>query len=199
MTSMREHAVLFSGPDLAGSASDLLRREAAQGAALVALDSQAMAWAVREGLPCAFMDGWLDEDDFSRARREAPEFEAAWFAPRREAFTFDGLCWPEFDREVLYAYWLSACTAQVLAEGLARRGVRRLTVFRRDPPRPMLYFEPADTPACIGRRPFRARCGAWSCPPWRRRTIPPPEAVTNGPAISCTATWTCCGIVRRCV
>lgn len=154
MTSMREHAVLFSGPDLAGSASDLLRREAAQGAALVALDSQAMAWAVREGLPCAFMDGWLDEDDFSRARREAPEFEAAWFAPRREAFTFDGLCWPEFDREVLYAYWLSACTAQVLAEGLARRGVRRLTVFRRDPPRPMLYFEPADTPALYWEKAF---------------------------------------------
>lgn len=142
-----QHAVLFHGTDLVGPAPDLLRRAATDGQALVALDSQALAWARRECLPHTGLEAWLDEGDLTQARHLAPEYETSWFAPSRELFTFDGLCWPEFDREVLYAYWLSACTAHVLSQGLARRGVRRLTVFRRDPPRPMLYFEPADTAA----------------------------------------------------
>ncbi len=149
-----QHAVLFHGTDLVGPAPDLLRRAAAEGQVLVALDSLALAWAAREGLPHTGMDQWLDEADLTRARRLAPEYEAAWFVPSREQFTFDGLCWPEFDREVLYAYWLSACTAHALSQGLARRGVRRLTVFRHEPPRPMLYFEPADTAALYWQGAF---------------------------------------------
>lgn len=142
---MTARAALFFGADLVGPAPNLLRRAAAEGQALVALDSQALAWATREHLPHTGLEAWLEADGLTRARRLAPEYEAAWFTPRRELFTCGGLCWPEFDREALYAYWLSACTAHALCQGLTRRGVRRLTVFRREPPRPMLYFEPADT------------------------------------------------------
>lgn len=157
---MTTRAALFHGSDLVGPAPDLLRRAAADGQALLALDSQALAWAAREGLPHTGLEAWLDAGDLTRARRLAPEYEAAWFAPSRELFTFDGLCWPEFDREVLYAYWLSACTAHALCQGLARRGVRRLTVFRREPPRPMLYFEPADTASLYwqGAFPGQVEC-----------------------------------------
>jgi len=157
---MTARAALFHGTDLIGPAPDLLRRAATEGQALVALDSQALAWAAREGLPHTGLEAWLEAGELTKARRLAPECEAAWFAPSRELFTFDGLCWPEFDREVLYAYWLSASTAHALCQGLARRGVRRLMVFRREPPRPMLYFEPADTAALYwqGAFPGQVEC-----------------------------------------
>lgn len=144
---MTLQAVLFHGTDLAGSAPELLRRAAAEGQALVALDSLALAWATRQGLPHAGLEGWLGREALTRARLLAPKFEAAWFAPRRADFTVDGLCWPEHDREALYCYWLSACVALELCQALARGGVTGLTVFRRDPPRPMLYYDPADTAA----------------------------------------------------
>ncbi len=144
---MNTHAVLFHGTDLAGPGPQRLREDAAQGRTLVALDSQALAWTLREGLAATILDDWLDRDAQASARALAARLEAAWFEPARAASTFDGLCWPEFDREVLYAYWLSAATAHGLMEALAARGVRALTVFRCEPPRPMLYFEPADTAA----------------------------------------------------
>lgn len=169
---MTAHAALFHGTDLIGPAPDLLRRAAADGQALVALDSMALAWAVREGLPHTGLEAWLDKGALTQARRLAPEYEASWFAPSRGLFTFDGLCWPEFDREVLYAYWLSACTAHALSQGLARRGVRRLTVFRREPPRPMLYFEPADTAALYWQGAFPGQVESVILPE------PKPEAQT---------------------
>lgn len=144
---MTTSAALFFGTDLLGPAPELLRTLAAQGATLIPLDALALAWTLREGLPAVDWDRWLGEEGLAKARRLAPQYEAAWFAPAKRFFTFEGLCWPDFDREVLYAYWLSASVAQVLGEALAHSGVSKITVFRRDPPRPMLYMDPADTPA----------------------------------------------------
>lgn len=126
----------------------------------MALDAPALAWAMHEGLPHTGIDAWLNPGDLTLARKLAAEFEVSWFAPCKDLFTFDSLCLPEFDREALYAYWHSSCLAHMLSQGLARRGIRRLTVFHRDPPWPMLYFEPADTTALYlkGAFPGQVEC-----------------------------------------
>jgi hypothetical protein len=175
------HAALFHGTDLVGPAPDLLRRAAAQGQALVALDSQALAWAAREHLPHTGLEAWLNEAAQARALALAAELEVSWFEPARAAFTFHGLCWPEFDREVLYAYWLSAATAHGLMTALAERGLRRLTVFRREPPRPMLYFEPADTAALYWAAAFPGQVESVVLAEPQGAATPPPAPDGDAP------------------
>lgn len=178
---MNAHAVLFHGTDLWNQVPELLRRTANQGAALVALDSQALAWTLRENLPATILDDWLDQTVQTHARALATELETAWFGPARAAFTFDGLCWPEFDREVLYAYWLSAATAHELMTALAARGVRRLTVFRREPPRSMLYFEPGDTAALYWAAAFPGAVETVVLPEPQAAATPPPTQDADAP------------------
>ncbi|SNS11724.1 hypothetical protein SAMN04488503_2816 [Humidesulfovibrio mexicanus] len=172
---MIAHAVLFHGTDLAGPGQQRLLEDAAQGRTLVALDSQALAWTLREGLAATILDDWLDETAQASARALATRLETSWFEPARAGLTFDGLCWPEFDREALYAYWLSAATAHGLMTALVARGVRALTVFRRNPPRPMLYFEPADTAALYWAAAFPGQVESVVLPE-------PQEAATPSPA-----------------
>lgn len=179
-------AVLVHGTDLAGAAPagpvpELLRHAAAQGQVLVALDSQALAWTLREGLAATILDDWLDEAAQARARALAARLEASWFEPARAAFTFHGLCWPEYDREVLYAYWLSAATAHGLMTALAERGLRRLTVFRREPPRPMLYFEPADTAALYWAAAFPGQVESVVLAEPQGAATPPPAQDGDAP------------------
>lgn len=145
--TQRPAATLFFGADLEGEAPGRIRAAAAAGERLIALDSAAMGWAARSGLPFTCLEDWLTPDALLEARLKPAKLETAWFAPRRELFTFDGLCLPEFDREALYAYWRTLSSAESLAQALAVGGIRQITVLRHDPPRPNIYFEPGDTHA----------------------------------------------------
>lgn len=140
-------AALFFGMDLLDGTMEVLSKASAAGHALIALDSSAIVWAARKGLPCSPLESWLRPGDLRKAKIRAAELEESWFLPARESFVINGLCWPEFDREALYAYWRTISVAEVLGEALYNRGVRRLTVFRRTPPRPMIYYDPADVHA----------------------------------------------------
>jgi hypothetical protein len=140
-------AALFFGMDLQEGAVETLLEVSTAGHALIALDSSALVWAARKGLPCSPLESWLKPGDLRKAKIRAAELEESWFLPARESFVVNGLCWPEFDREALYAYWRTVSVAEALGDALYNHEVRQLTVFRHDPPRPMIYYDPADVHA----------------------------------------------------
>lgn len=178
----RRAATLFFGADLEGEAPERIRAAAAAGELLIALDSAAMGWAVRSGLLYTCLEDWLSPQALLEARLNPARLEAAWFAPRRELFTFDGLCLPDFDREAMYAFWRTLGSADSLARALAEGGIEQITVLRRDPPRPNIYFEPGDTHATYweGVFPGEVRTLATSAPqqdsPAAAGEARPPEA-----------------------
>lgn len=132
----------FTGLDMGYGGLDVLRRAIKDDCRILPLDTEAIGFAVREGVGYTTIDEWLG-DARKEACRLAHEAETRWFETGREAFTSDGVCWPEFDHHAMHYFWQEVFLSQAIAEGCRQRGVKELRFRRIRQRRASVDYRPA--------------------------------------------------------
>lgn len=129
------HVLAFFGSDLVRrNARAFLQRAHKGGAELLTLDSDAMAQAVRAGLPYTTLEDWLEPEVIARAVENSILCSDKWFESAREHFTVEGVCLPEVDKSSMKWFWMDALLALELTRSLQSRNCS-LSFFRNLLPR----------------------------------------------------------------
>lgn len=164
-------ALAFFGTDVQESLGRIIRGAYKQGYMLIALDSQAIAIADREQLPCTLIGDWVNAEAMLRAKQEGAEWEQRWFEDAREEFTVNGICWPEFDREAMYWFWQTVSLSIVFIEALRKNGIIELRYFQSDPLRPALYYYLTDVHTVFWQKTFGPGAEIYDPPSNREQQI----------------------------
>jgi hypothetical protein len=142
----------YFGGDLQGEDPNCLAGNVADGYTLLALDAPAISAAAGAGLPFTLIDDWIDTDARRHARERADECLRGWYESARDAFTVDGICWPEFDRHALFYFWQEVFVALALADSFRKRRIAALKFFQYDPKRPCIQNSEADISRSIWQK-----------------------------------------------
>lgn len=138
----------FFGSDLRDAAPDYLTQCTGDGYTLLALDPLAVRHAISLGVAYTVPGHWLSIARRMDVRRTAAIWERNWFEPIRDAFTFDDICWPAFDRHAMMWFWQEAVLADALAESFIASNVCSLRFFSQSSVRPSVLYLPADIFSC---------------------------------------------------
>jgi hypothetical protein len=134
-----DRVLAFFGSDVRSVPRAALAGRHAQGEILLALDTAAMKRCADAAVPYTVVEDWVEPDRIQAAKEEAVACEHGWFGSAREAFTRDGICWPEVDHHAMRWFWREVAVGTGLAEALEGHGLRELTFVQRVPPRPAVY------------------------------------------------------------
>lgn len=134
----------FFGSDLEGRGPEYLQQADHEGYALLALDFSAAARAAAAAVPYTLCDDWVGTASRLSAIENAAIWEREWFEAARQEFTWEGICWPDFDRHAMHWFWLEVAFADLLAEAFGKEGITDLRFFQDEEKRPGVYVSPAD-------------------------------------------------------
>jgi len=162
------------GKDLEMIGHEPMHKVYHSGFEFVALDAAAAGVCQKAAMPYILVDDWMGEQAFCQAWQAADEWETQWYLPEKTAFTWDGICWPAYDKEGMHHFWREITLLHYLVTAFKRRGGREMLFFRKQHPRPALYYYPSD----IHGEYLRHTLGA------RARTLSVPAAVRYAPPIS---------------
>ena len=135
----------FFGADLGDASRKLLDDATNDGFALLPLDAAAIGQTYRAGVRFTLLDDWLDDDAFKRAHDTALESNRCWHRPGRHEFTWDGICWPDLDRDAMRLFWHEVQIVLELDQAFHQKGITKLVTVRTCPGQPKLAYQPADT------------------------------------------------------
>lgn len=125
-----QKALLFSAADLElRNGPRLLTKAHVDGYTIVPLDSPAVSLASELELPYQLLEDILGRTAFHDALEKAAFCERNWYHSSREAFTEDGVCWPEIDSLSMRWFWQDAMVALELAQFLRRHQAEELSLF----------------------------------------------------------------------
>ncbi len=135
----------FFGSDLDPTTGrEFLRKFSQKGYTVLALDSDAMATAVRAGLDYTLLEDWLGPERILRAIDDAALCEIGWYQPAREEFTVDGICWPEFDHVAMMWFWQNVMLAEAFAKAFIGSDGQELKIFGNRFRHAAVFTDPSD-------------------------------------------------------
>jgi hypothetical protein len=139
----------FFGADIADDNRRCLHENVEDGYSLLALDAAAIRAATIAELPFTLIDDWIDTNARRHARETALACHCKWYIHARQAFTVDGICWPEFDRNAMFGFWQEVFVGMALIESFRQHRLTRLKFYQHEPKRPCIHNEPADCTTAI--------------------------------------------------
>lgn len=129
--------------------SDLLRQghyrfvHPALGVTLLALDPPAIGIAEERGLEYTCSSDWLNVARREEAARRSHSLPRSIFNAR-DAFTWDEIHWPRFDREALRWFWWEVGTALTYVDSFREGSLQELSYFLTGRPEPLIYYGVSD-------------------------------------------------------
>ena len=154
----------FFGADLERKGQEFLQQAYGEGYTLLALDASAIGMAATAKAPYTLIDDWLDSEAMFQAKQQAAKCERRWFEAARDEFSSDGICWPEFDREAMYWFWLDVTLASTFAEAFRARGGQDLRFFQHAVRRPALYYYRSDVCSALWKADLAGKAKAFELP-----------------------------------
>lgn len=141
---MVEKLIIINGSDIEHLVSTNPEMFTEEGFYFCPVDRQAILFCLRNNYPYVCMDEWVKSEDIVRILDEALSLEKTWFISEKDAFTVNGICWPEFDRHAMDYFWNEVALCKKLAEIFVDKGLRDLVVFRDVGRKASVYDSPAD-------------------------------------------------------
>jgi tetratricopeptide (TPR) repeat protein len=145
MASLPAKLLAFFGNEADDSSLPGIDNFLRRGYSLLAIDSIAMMFARKADILYSTIENWVDPDVLFRCGILAMEHEVSWYQMRREDFTAEGICWPEFDRYAMSIFWTEVTAASLFMEEFLQKGGEDIQFLVPPSEKYSLYYYQADT------------------------------------------------------
>lgn len=125
--SLHKKILIFFGRDI--KKIDVLKKYAADGYILLPLDSRALLWVSKANLSYTIIDDWISSEERLNAIENATQCGKKWYEFGRHEFTQEGICWPDYDREAMYFFWIEICLANAIAQKIKEKYIQTVVLI----------------------------------------------------------------------